>query len=1180
MVQIGYNSTAPNPQQLLAQNNSAPVVPETMQSTEPMMSVDPSMVKPDSVVAKKPTNQFDYAANIWAIPWVNTYSPAENPIFKTQIFKDSIAKQRAIPDAIKDFTSGMPKEEFANYYKEFKAEDAEWISKLSEDLKWGIPYSKIREFYPEIDEYGLKNLEKTIKSDEYLSDLRLDWETQLLSNEMKWLDPTIDYLWPIFEGNAKENLSEYWFWWTVIEWGKLIANIVPAAINSLLLFPINAITQPVNTVKMLGKLPKAAKLGFKQAWDDTEGMSDAERVRTMVSLWMDFITENPDIIFAPEALLAKWGLASKWASLARRVVSNVGERWQKFINAAGNVQDTLKWEDKVIQWAKQWFEAAFEKEKKAPSNVSQETKDLLYTALPPRAKNLKYMTAVEYKESIPEALKSLFTNRDNLQVMPDPDTGAIKWLFQWDKIAKMNDTELVKNIVGAADTTLKDTWDIILEVGDQAAADGILGNTKDIVANIDNVLDNMQIGNTKILNTDTKTIRMLGEFRNQLLQNWGNIDIKTLQSLSQRLNKFWKEGDPMMIAAAEEINKLLRPLITDVGMQVLDNLNLSSIKKQWGWLRNLTDNFEALSKYAEKYPSPNVFQKANDLWSKIQAVKWAARILSWDPSGALDLWAAVMQNMGWAQLKWFDRIKWFAKWFRNMADHVWDTKIPWWYGRWYVKNLIKARINNTPKLGYTPEATPMITPEWTIKQTIVTTPEAKWWVMQTDITKPWAIKQPLQSNNINGGNRGNEWGRGDWGMNWGVGNDWTVIVRDWKIQEILTTKDYANKNIIKEPSSDVSTTKEVPKSKPTLQDIRERMKNATPEEIDANLKELRTFREQLVKKWDSSSKELIKEVDDDIAYITELKKSPKDLQPLYEEARKYKSAEEFVDKQTNTYHGTSQKIDKFSRESLWRSTNTIAGKEWFRFTDDAGEASAYAKMSWKHMLKWELEIERQTNKLLDDIDMYEKKWQWDKVDEAQREIERLDAEWRKTADEIVMKVNIKKENLLDYNADWKTMNQWKIAEIVAQAKKQWKDWVKFRNISDHPEDASIKTTQYFIFDEWNIKTESQLKQIREKSRRNDLPTRKDAVRAKNQENMDKYGTNNPEPIDILTYDKNILQKQFNNLINAGDTVSAGKILPELTELIDKVNEIVKAKARQKILDRKKTNPNLPSPPNQ
>jgi hypothetical protein len=64
MVQIGYNSTAPNPQQLLAQNNSAPVVPETMQSTEPMMSVDPSMVKPEPVVAKKPTNQFDYAANI------------------------------------------------------------------------------------------------------------------------------------------------------------------------------------------------------------------------------------------------------------------------------------------------------------------------------------------------------------------------------------------------------------------------------------------------------------------------------------------------------------------------------------------------------------------------------------------------------------------------------------------------------------------------------------------------------------------------------------------------------------------------------------------------------------------------------------------------------------------------------------------------------------------------------------------------------------------------------------------------------------------------------------------------------------------------------------------------------------------------------------------------------------
>ena len=166
-------------------------------------------------------------------------------------------------------------------------------------------------------------------------------------------------------------------------------------------------------------------------------------------------------------------------------------------------------------------------------------------------------------------------------------------------------------------------------------------------------------------------------------------------------------------------------------------------------------------------------------------------------------------------------------------------------------------------------------------------------------------------------------------------------------------------------SSDVSATKGMAKSKTTLQDIIERMKNATPEEIDANLKELRTFREQLVKNWDSSSKELIKEVDDDIAYITELKKSPKDLQPLYEEARKYKSAEEFVNKYSQDesfdtafwkkqqqvlkednnlyYHGTTNTIDW----NLSVSKSSSIHKEWgikaVYLTKDKSWATNYTK---------------------------------------------------------------------------------------------------------------------------------------------------------------------------------------------------------------------------------------------
>ncbi len=198
---------------------------------------------------------------------------------------------------------------------------------------------------------------------------------------------------------------------------------------------------------------------------------------------------------------------------------------------------------------------------------------------------------------------------------------------------------------------------------------------------------------------------------------------------------------------------------------------------------------------------------------------------------------------------------------------------------------------------------------------------------------------------------------------------------------------------------------------------------------------------------------------------------------LVEEARKYKSAEEFVKAQANTYHWTSQTFDSFSKEWLWRSTSTIAGKKWFWFTDSPTEAKAYAKMSWKSMLNDEIRIEKETNALIKKLESAEKKWDWDLADKITREIEVLDQSSRAWWLEIVMPIKIDKSKLFVYDASWKSMNQWRIDEVITKAKKEWYEWVTFKNIQDHPEDASIKTTQHIIFDEKNIKTDSELKRI-------------------------------------------------------------------------------------------------------
>ena len=64
---------------------------------------------------------------------------------------------------------------------------------------------------------------------------------------------------------------------------------------------------------------------------------------------------------------------------------------------------------------------------------------------------------------------------------------------------------------------------------------------------------------------------------------------------------------------------------------------------------------------------------------------------------------------------------------------------------------------------------------------------------------------------------------------------------------------------------------------------------------------------------------------------------------LLQEARKYKSAEEFVKAQPTVYHGTKQQFDTFSSEKLGSNTKAKSAKEGFFFTDNIENANHYTK---------------------------------------------------------------------------------------------------------------------------------------------------------------------------------------------------------------------------------------------
>jgi hypothetical protein len=214
-------------------------------------------------------------------------------------------------------------------------------------------------------------------------------------------------------------------------------------------------------------------------------------------------------------------------------------------------------------------------------------------------------------------------------------------------------------------------------------------------------------------------------------------------------------------------------------------------------------------------------------------------------------------------------------------------------------------------------------------------------------------------------------------------------------------------------------------------------------------------------------------------------------EPLITEARKYKSAEEFVKAQgTPVYHGTASDFEMFDPKFKGYSTNAESAKGAFWFTNDPATAKAYAIYAAEdapvqRLLKQADEAEKLAQKTGKESD-------WAKYDKLVEESEKL-AEYDSTFARREKMANVKeayvKGEFLEVDAKGKTpqelstdadIDSW-LNSKIQQAIKDNKAGLKITNIDDAVGLYDRPSTHYAVFNADNIKTKSQLTDIWERA---------------------------------------------------------------------------------------------------
>ena len=208
---------------------------------------------------------------------------------------------------------------------------------------------------------------------------------------------------------------------------------------------------------------------------------------------------------------------------------------------------------------------------------------------------------------------------------------------------------------------------------------------------------------------------------------------------------------------------------------------------------------------------------------------------------------------------------------------------------------------------------------------------------------------------------------------------------------------------------------------------------------------------------------------------------------LLEEA-KGKSLDEFVKGQgTPVYHGTNQDFDVFGEgQGELSATKMGSAKKGIFFTDSLDEAGAYGRNADKMLVANENAFNKKYEDMMSAYEKAEMKARrsgdnadWDVATKLQEEAEAFyyDGIRSTESNARVITSYLDVKNPLIHNADGQ-ITSGKVQELIKQAKKEGKDGVILKNVSDNPEGTKdFRSNHTIVFSPDQIKTRSQLEDI-------------------------------------------------------------------------------------------------------
>ena len=206
------------------------------------------------------------------------------------------------------------------------------------------------------------------------------------------------------------------------------------------------------------------------------------------------------------------------------------------------------------------------------------------------------------------------------------------------------------------------------------------------------------------------------------------------------------------------------------------------------------------------------------------------------------------------------------------------------------------------------------------------------------------------------------------------------------------------------------------------------------------------------------------------------------LDALKAEAKKYKSADEFVKAQTNAYHGTDTAFDTFDNNFRGAVTQAKSAKNATFFTDNPDVAKAYATYAAEN--RPVIALQNEADRLEKIAKRTNSKEDWLKYDAVVAKMEDVGSydntfNRRKLAnvknakvDGDFLEVDARGKSPQELSAD-DNIDSW-LQQQIDSAKAQGKDGVKFTNLDDGIGLYDVPSTHYAVFDNSKIMTDKQL----------------------------------------------------------------------------------------------------------